>query len=325
MKVYNIGIIGCGSIAAKMAATLAGMKGVSRYAVASRSKEKADAFARQWQFTKSYGSYEELAADPDVDLIYIATPHAMHYDNARMCIRQGKPVLCEKAFTANAHQAVELLEYAKAQNVFISEAMWTRFMPLSLKIQELIKAGCIGIPYTLSANLSYPIAQKERILRPELAGGALLDVGVYTLNFAAMCFGSDICKTVSGCTKTDTGMDAQNSITLFYADGRMATLQSGIYSRSDRMGIVSGSEGHLIVDNINCPKSVRIVDGAYKTTAVYEAPPQISGYEYQVYAAIEALEQGWIESPYMPHAETIRIMQQMDSLRRQWGIVYPCD
>lgn len=249
----------------------------------------------------------------------------MHYDNAHMCIEKGKPVLCEKAFTANARQAEDLLTFAKEKGVFITEAIWTRYMPLSLKIQELLKEGVIGTPYTLSANLSYPISNKERIIRPELAGGALLDIGVYTLNFAAMAFGSDIAETHSVCQKTQTGVDAQESITLFYKDGRMATLQSSIYAKSDRMGVISGDKGHLIVENINCPESVRVVDENYKTIAVYHAPEQISGYEYQVYASIEAIEKGWLESPYMPHDETLRIMKQMDNLRKEWGVIYPCD
>ena len=325
MKIYKIGIIGCGGIAKKMAATLGKMKEVQRYAVASRNQEKAQAFANEWGFEKAYGSYEELANDPQVDLIYIATPHAMHYDNARMCIEKGKPVLCEKAFTANARQAEELLSFAHEKKVFITEAIWTRYMPLSLTIQDLLKKGVIGTPYTLSANLSYPISDKERIIRPELAGGALLDIGVYTLNFAAMAFGDDIAETHAACQKTATGVDAQESITLFYKDGKMATLQSSIYAQSDRMGVISGDKGHLIVENINCPESVRVVDREYKTVAVYQAPEHITGYEYQVYASIEAIEKGWLESPYMPHAETLRIMRQMDNLRKEWGVVYPCD
>lgn len=325
MKIYKIGIIGCGGIAKKMAATLGKMKEVQRYAVASRNQEKAQAFANEWGFEKAYGSYEELANDPEVDLIYIATPHAMHYDNARMCIEKGKPVLCEKAFTANARQAEELLSFAHEKKVFITEAIWTRYMPLSLTIQELLKKGVIGTPYTLSANLSYPISDKERIIRPELAGGALLDIGVYTLNFAAMAFGDDIAETHAACQKTATGVDAQESITLFYKDGKMATLQSSIYAQSDRMGVISGDKGHLIVENINCPESVRVVDKDYQTVAVYQAPEHITGYEYQVYASIEAIEKGWLESPYMPHAETLRIMRQMDDLRKEWGVVYPCD
>ena len=249
----------------------------------------------------------------------------MHYENAHMCIEKGKPVLCEKAFTANARQAESLLAFAKEKKVFITEAIWTRYMPLSLTIQELLKKGVIGTPYTLSANLSYPISDKERIIRPELAGGALLDIGVYTLNFAAMAFGDEIAEIHSACQKTATGVDAQESITLFYKDGKMATLQASIYAQSDRMGVISGDKGHLIVENINCPESVRLVDKDYQTVAVYKAPEHITGYEYQVYASIEAIEKGWLESPYMPHAETLRIMKQMDGLRKEWGVIYPCD
>ncbi len=149
-------------------------------------------------------------------------------------------------------------------------------MPLSLTIQELLKKGVIGTPYMLSANLSYPMSYKERIQQPELAGGALLDLGVYVLNFAAMAFGNDIIETHSACQKTATGMDSQENITLFYRDGKMASLQAGIYAKSDRMGVISGDKGQLIVENINCPQSVRVVDNDYNVTAVYHAPQQIT-------------------------------------------------
>ena len=192
MKKYKIGIIGCGHIAEKMAATINGMQEAESYAVASRSIEKAQAFATKWNFSKAYGSYEELVTDSEVDLVYIATPHSHHYEHARLCIMNGKPVLCEKSFTANAHQAEELIRLAEEKNIFITEAIWTRYMPLSVKMKELLDEGVIGKPYTLSANLGYVIADKDRIAKPELAGGALLDIGVYTLNFAAMAFGSDI-------------------------------------------------------------------------------------------------------------------------------------
>lgn len=325
MKTYKIGILGTGWIAEKMAITLGGMTGVRRYAVASRTQDKAETFAREWQFEKAYSSYEALADDPDVDLIYIATPHSHHYEQACMCINKGKPVLCEKAFTANARQAEALLQLAHERNVFITEAIWTRYMPLSLKIQELIREGAIGTPHMLSANLSYPVSEKARMQLPELAGGSLLDLGVYPLNFAAMAFGTEIERTVSACSKTSTGMDEQENITLFYKDEKMAALQAGMLAKSDRQGIISGDKGHLIVENINNPQSVRVVDSDYNTVAVYYAPQQITGYEYQVMASIEALEKGWIESPYMPHKETLRIMRQMDDLRREWGVVYPCD
>ncbi len=322
-KKTRIGIIGCGWIAEKMAITLQGMENVQAYAIASRDIHKARNFAKQWNFTHAYGSYEEMLDDEGVDLVYIATPHSHHYDHTRLSLLKGKPVLCEKSFTANAKQAEALIQLAKEKNLFLTEAIWTRYMPLSQTIRELIDSGVIGQPILLTANLGYPNYDWERMHKPELAGGALLDLGVYTLNFAAMAFGTDIVKTTSTCIKSATGIDAQNSITLEYADGKMAVLNSSLLAKSDRQGIISGDKGFMIVENINNPQQVRVYDEDYRLKATYDCPPQITGYEYQVYASIEALNNGWLESPYMPHAETLRIMQQMDALRKEWGIIYP--
>lgn len=324
-KKTRIGIIGCGWIAEKMAITLQGMEKVEAYAIASRDLNKAESFAKEWNFTRAYGSYEEMLDDERVDLVYIATPHSHHYAHTRLSLQKGKPVLCEKAFTANAKEAEELFRLAKEKNLFLTEAIWTRYMPLSRTICELVANGAVGKPQFLTANLCYPNYHKERMHKPELAGGALLDLGVYTLNFAAMVFGTDIIRTTSACIKTDTGVDAQNSITLEYADGKMAVLCSSQMAKSDRQGIISGDKGFMIVDNINNPQKVSVYDSDYQLTAVYNCPPQITGYEYQVYASIEALENGWLESPFMPHQETLRIMRQMDELRKEWGVIYPSD
>ena len=324
-KNTRIGIIGCGWIAEKMAITLQGMEKVEAYAIASRDLNKAETFAQKWNFTRAYGSYEEMLDDELVDLVYIATPHSHHYAHTRLSLLKGKPVLCEKAFTANAKETEELLQLAKEKNLFLTEAIWTRYMPLSQTICELVDNGAIVRPQLLTANLCYPNYHKERMHKPELAGGALLDLGVYTLNFAAMVFGTDIIRTTSACIKTDTGVDAQNSITLEYADGKMAILCSSQMAKSDRQGIISGDKGFMIVDNINNPQKVSVYDSDYQLTAVYNCPPQITGYEYQVYASIEALENGWLESPFMPHQETLRIMRQMDELRKEWGVIYPSD
>lgn len=325
MQAVKIGIIGTGWIAEKMAITLQGIAEAEAYAVASRCRQTAEDFARQWGFSRAYGSYEEMLDDEQVELVYIATPHSHHYEHARMCLLKGKPVLCEKAFTANAHQAEELLSLAREKKLFITEAIWTRYMPLSRTINEILESGIIGRPLTLSANLGYPIGNRERLRQPALAGGALLDLGVYTLNFASMVFGTEIESITSACAKTDTGVDAQNSITLLYKDGRMAVLHSSMQSMTDRQGIISGEKGHLIVENINNPQRITVVTEDYQTIAVYDCPPQITGYEYQVYASIDALRQGLLESPYMPHAETLRIMRLMDGLRREWGVRYPAD
>lgn len=323
MKTYNIGIIGAGHIAEKMGYTLARMERAVPYAVASRDMGRARDFASRYGFRKAYGCYDDLLADPAVDIVYIATPHSFHYDHARRCLLAGKAVICEKAFTLNAREAEQLVKLSEERGVYIAEAMWTRYMPLSRTVSELVGGGAIGRPHTLSANLCYPISHKDRIQSAALGGGALLDIGVYTLNFAAMVFGTDIEAVDSSCRKTASGMDAQESITLWYRDGRMAQLYSSIYAKSDRMGIVSGDEGHIIVENINNPSSVRVVDSGYNVTAVYRAPEQITGFEYEVEAAIDALDRGATEPVLMPHAETVRMMQLMDSLRSEWGVSFP--
>ncbi len=325
-KVYKIGIIGAGHIACKMASTLARMGDIAeRYAIASRDISRAEAFRAEWGFSRAYGSYEELVSDPAVDLVYIATPHSHHYGHATMCIQHGKPVLCEKAFMANARQAEDIFELAHRRKVFITEAIWTRYMPLSQKIGELVRDGAIGVPRMLTANLGYPVAHKERIISPALGGGALLDLGVYVLNFAAIAFGKDVVRTVSACIKTDSGVDAQDSITLFYTGDRMAQLACSTLARTDKLGIVSGEDGYLVVENLNNPEAVRLIGKDYKLIEEFRAPHQITGFEYQVQASLDALENGWIESPFMPHAETLRIMRQMDALREQWGVRFPCD
>lgn len=323
MKIYNVGIIGAGHIALKMASTLAALPWTHRYAIASREMRKARRFAKEQGFERAYGSYEELMDDPKVDLIYIATPHAFHFEQAKACILKGKPVLCEKAFTANATQAEELLKLAEEKQVFIAEAIWTRYLPMSRTIAELVRKGAVGTPYLLSANLGYAITNRERLVRPELAGGALLDVGVYTLNFAAMVFGTEILSTTSTCVKMDNGLDAQDSITLVYPGERMAVLNSSMLARSDRQGIISGDGGHMIIDNINNPQSIKVLDGNYQTVAEYHAPSQVTGFEYEVNACIDALDKGLLQTLDMPHDETLRIMRQMDALRKEWGVCFP--
>lgn len=322
---HRIGILGAGHIAHKMAYTVSQMEGYEVWAVASRSQENADNFARQYGITRAYNNYEALVADPDVELIYIATPHSHHYAHARMCLLGGKPVLCEKSFTTNAREAGELFALSREKGVYIAEAVWTRFMPLSQKITELVHSGIIGTPRTLSANLCYPVADKERLKRPELGGGALLDIGTYALHFAAMAFGTEVERTESVCTLTDTGVDAQESITQFFPEGRMAVLYSSIYARSDRKGIISGDKGYIVVENINNPQVARVYDGFDNLVAEHWAPQQITGFEYQVQASFDALSTGAIETPFIPHAETLRMMRLMDSLRKEWGVRFPAD
>lgn len=322
---FKVGIIGAGWIAEKMAAALSPLNEYCVYAIASRSLEKAEEFARTWNIPKAYGSYEEMVMDPEVDLVYIATPHSHHCPHTKLALEHGKHVLVEKAFTANAAEAEELLAMARSKGLFITEAIWTRYMPLSHKVKELMESGIIGEPRVLTATLCYMMEFKERIVRPELCGGALLDLGVYSLNFARMYFGTDIVRTVSNVHIGPTGMDMHESISLSYADGKMANLQAGALCLNDRQGIISGTEGYIRVDNINCPEVVEVYRN-YELVARYEKPEDmVNGYEYQVYECKRCIEAGLAESPMMPHHETLSIMQQMDDLRKEWGVEYPMD
>lgn len=322
---FNIGIMGSGNIAGIMAGTINKMKNVRVYAVASRQQVHADVFAGKYGCKKAYGSYADLVADKKVDLIYVATPHSEHYENVKMCLEAGKPVLCEKAFTLNAAQAEELVRIAAEHKVFLAEAMWTRYMPMLTTIREVIGSGIIGEPKTLTANLGYMISDKERLTNRALGGGALLDVGVYTINFALMIFGHNISKIASCCTFTETGVDEQNAICLQYYDGKAANLNSSMVSLSDRQGIIYGTKGFAVVENINNFESIAVYDKQYKKVASYKCPKQISGYEYEVAACIDAIKCGLIECAQMPHSETLRVMRIMDEIRSQWGMKYPCE
>ncbi len=326
----NVAILGAGNIARQMAKTLRLMKArgdkVELYAVGSRDKARAEAFAQAEGFAKTYGSYGELLRDDGVDLVYIATPHSHHGEQIEQCVTHGKAVLCEKAFTATAAQAERALALAKEKGVLVTEAIWTRYVPMRRMLDELLASGAIGTPRVLTANLGYTIYDKERIRRPELAGGALLDVGVYVLNFAAMVFGTQVERMESSVRLMDTGVDMQESITLHYPDGRMAELMATAACNTSRRCWIYGDQGCAEVDNVNNPRRITLYANANdpaSVTRVIDAPPQLTGYEYEVLACLRALETGALECPEMPHVETLRIMRWMDTLRHSWDMRYP--
>ena len=325
----KLGILGAGFIAHVMADTVrrmqaAGHGEVELYAVAAREEDRARDFARQYGMPCAFGSYEAMLQDPAVDFVYIATPHSHHYRHIRLCVDHGKPVLCEKAFTVNARQADDVLRRARARGVLVTEAIWTRYQPMRRMLDEVLQSGVIGRPQLLTANLGYAMTQNRRIVDPALAGGALLDVGVYALNFAEMVFGQ--ADGVQGlCTKHETGVDLTDSITLTWADGRAAHLTAAANAVTDRYGAVYGTDGYLLVENINNPQKITVFDGHNCPVRELSCPPQLTGYEYELLETVRCLEQGLVECPSMPHAETVHMMEVMDHLRAQMGIVYPCE
>ncbi len=323
MEKFKVGIIGAGHIAEKMAWTLTQMAETEAYAIASRSLDKALYFKGEYGFAKAYGSYEELLEDPQVELVYVATPHSFHHRHVRMCLEKDKPVLCEKAFMLNRAQAEDVIRLARERNIFLAEAIWTRYEPSRKILEDIIASGEIGEPSFMKASLSYPVAGKDRLRKAELGGGALLDLGVYCINFALMNFGSDISGIKSSCTRNEEGMDMQETFTFQYRDGKTAMLACSVLCADDRQGIISGDKGYVIADNINNPLRFDIYRRGAEHVRTVEVPGQISGFEYQVQACIEAIRAGKIEPEAMPHSEILKVMELMDILRKDWGVEFP--
>ncbi len=324
-EVMRVGIVGTGWIADKAAITLAGLSTCEACAVGSRKQQTADEFAGRYAIRKAYGTYSALIDDPDVDLIYIGTPHSHHYDVTRAAIEAGKPCLVEKAFMANSRQAEAIINLAHERGVFVAEAIWTRYQPAVGMVRKLISDGRIGTPRLVTATLGYAMGEKPRIMRPDLCGGALMDLGVYALNFVRMFFDAAIDSISGQCVKSATGMDLTNAITLVLKDGVLANLQSSAACVGDNIGVIAGTDGNLIIDNINNPQTITVNGHDRTYVETLHVPRQITGYEYQFMACRQALIDGLKEPVEMPHAETLYIMQLMDGLRKAWGVHYPMD
>jgi len=324
-KDLRVGIIGTGWIAEKAAYTLQRQPGLACYAVGSRTQQKADSFAAAWNIGHAYGSYEQLIADPNVDLVYVGTPHSHHYAVTLQAIEQGKACLVEKAFMANVAESETVVSMARRQRVFLAEAIWTRYQPIVATIRQLIADGRIGEPRLYTASIGYSMGNKPRIMQPDLCGGALMDLGVYAINFVRMFSGADILQVESQCVKSDTGMDLVNAASFRLSNGALANIQSSACCVNDNQGTICGTEGYLIIDNINNPQSVKVYARDRVFVEEIKVPQQITGYEYQFLACRDALRQGLTEAPQMPLDETLYVMKVMDELRRKWGVRYPMD
>ena len=326
MKTMRVGYIGAGNISGQMAETIARMSEVENYAVAARDPERAREFAERWGFSRAYGSYEELLADPDVDLVYVALPHSHHHRWTIAALEAGHHVLCEKAFAANERQAREMIECARERGLLLAEAIWTRYMPSRKMIDEIVSSGEIGEVTTVAANLGYRVDGNARMTDPALAGGALLDLTVYPLNFASMVLGNGIRRIAASMVPAATGVDGQDNVMIEYESGQMASLFSTMYAMTDREGQILGTKGFVTVENINNPQVIRVYasDGLTRElTREVAVPEQITGYEYELLSCKRAIEAGALECPEMPHAETLELMHQMDEIRRQFGVVFP--
>lgn len=321
----NIAILGAGRIARMMAQTVNGMKDVNLYGIASRDINKAKEFAKDFSIEHAFGSYEEMLKDPNIDLVYIATPHSHHYEQMKLCLHSGKHVLCEKAFTANKKQADEVFALAKEKGLLITEAIWSRYMPMAQTIKEVMDSGIIGTTTSLISTFGALVSEKPRLKEPELAGGALLDLGIYPLTFALIAFGNEISDIKTSAVLSDSGVDEQHSIILTYEDGKIATLYSSMVSAMESKAIVYGTNGYLKIHGMTNYEKIEVYNANRELIRTIERPEQITGYEYEVMAALRAIEEGKMECPEMPHKETLRVMEIMDGLRARWGVHYPFD
>jgi dihydrodiol dehydrogenase / D-xylose 1-dehydrogenase (NADP) len=322
-KVIKWGIMGPGGIAHKFVKSLKCIEDAEATAVGSRSKDRADEFARQYGIARSYGSYKELANDKDVDIIYVATPHSAHYECALMCLKAGKAVLCEKSFTMNSTEAEKLICTARESSVFLMEAMWTRFLPSMVKVRELLTKGVIGDIRMVKADFGFRSAwnPESRILDPLLGGGALLDAGIYPISFASMILGSHPSKITGLAHIGTTGVDEQFSAVLGYDEGRLAVLSGAIRTALRNEAWIHGTDGYIrIPDFFMASKfELRIQD----TTEQFNIPYLSTGYTYEATEAMRCLRENRLDSEIMPLDESLEIMRIMDSLREQWGLKYP--
>ena len=318
-------ILGPGGIAHSLAEVVNKLEGIEAYAVASRDYGRAKAFADKWGYKKAYGSYEEMVKDPEVELVYIATPHSHHYQYAKMCLEHGKHILVEKAFTVNAAQAKELVALAREKNLLLAEAMWTRYMPGRKMVDDLIESGVIGEVHSMTSAFGFPLTHVDRLMNPELAGGALLDLTVYPITAALMVIDGEVKDIQASAVMSDRGIDLQDSVTLTFENGKMAVLHTSMLDRTSCESVISGTEGFIKLNNVNNPSVISLYNSEREMIASYDVPKQINGYEYEVLACKKALEEGRIECPEMPHEEIIRVMEITDKIREIWGMTFPCE
>ena len=325
-KTIKWGIMGPGGIARQFTNELVTSKNATVHAVGSRSADRAKAFADSFEIPKAYGSYAELVADPDVDIVYIATPHPQHRENALMCIEAGKAVLCEKPFTVNARETAEIVAAARAKGVFVMEAMWTRYLPTIRKVRSWIDSGAIGEVKMLNVafGFSAPWDPEWRLLNKELGGGAILDAGIYTTSFASFVFAAQPARIESASRIGTTGVDEWFSALLDYGDDRMATIANAIRLPIRTEAVIYGTEGRIEIPSFLSAKSATMhhVDNT-RVTFADERPGR--GMIHEAEEATRCVREGLLESPTMPLDETLAIMKTLDAVRGPWGLTFPAD
>jgi predicted dehydrogenase len=330
MDTIRWGVIATGKIAHSFAADLSVTPGATLAAVGSRRLASAQELARSYgdDATRTYDSYEQVVEDPDIDVVYVATPHVMHPDNVRTCFEAGKAVLCEKALALNAADAEALVAEARRRGVFFMEAMWMRCNPTIRAVQDMVATGVIGDVTAVSADFGFvPDKPPEhRVFDPSLGASALLDIGVYPLTFASLFLGEPE-EIVSTGTLSDRGIDLSCASLLSYAGGATATVSSTMLALTPSRASVSGTLGNIeLPRRFHCPSEYTVTPadpGESPTT--YTVDVLGKGYVHEIEEVHRCLREGRTESTLVPLDDTVSLMRQMDRIRRQIGSRLPCD
>jgi predicted dehydrogenase len=321
------GIIGTGFIASRFAEALQILPEADLVAVGSRAADTAKSFAENFNISHQHATYKDLAIDPDVDVVYIATPHPFHMENTILCLRAGKAVLCEKPLAINANQAQQMISLAREKKLFLMEGMWTRFLAIIVKVREWLDKELIGPVQFLQADFGFRGDEnpKARQLNPELAGGALLDVGVYTVALASMVFGQPPARITSMVHLGSTNVDEQSAMLFGYEHGRLAVLSCSFRTQTPQQAVIAGTKGIIKIHSPFWSAKAATISIEGKNDETIEMPFECNGFEYEAREVMRCIEAGQLESAIMPLDESRSIVKTMDEIRAQWGLKYPME
>ncbi len=326
MKKIRFGIVGTGNIAHRFAEAIKNVPQAELTAVASRTKEKAENFANEFNIPKRFYSYENMACSDVIDVAYIAVPHSAHKVCSILMMNNKKAVICEKPLAINETEVREMIDCATKNNVFLMEAMWARLVPGTIKLLELIESGLLGKIRGVEGKFCYTLDEDEmehHVLKNEHGGGSILDVGVYGLNFASWYLGKDV-EIIDAKADIWCGVDTHTCILLKYKNGEIADLSSAVLLRKPNEGYIYGTKGYIHINRFYAPQEIEmhLLDGTNKTI---ETKYQGNGFEEQIIHVCECVQKGLKESPINTFEQTLYITKQMDEIRRIIGIKYPQD
>ena len=325
MQSFNWGVIGPGNIANTFAKAIASSKKGKILAVASRSKERASDFANTYQIEKTYSDYQQMLADPNIDIIYIATPHNFHYQQAKMCLEAGKHVLVEKPCTVNSAQMKKLVELAKSNNLLLQEALWSRFMPCLSQLRQLLNEGIIGNIQYIQSEIGFAFQNKEksRLLKAELAGGSLLDLGIYSITVSQFLLQEHPDKVEAMGQLTDQNVDGYVLANMHYPSGRYAQFTCSMLSQTSNTMRIVGTEGYVNLAACFWDTDTASIYRDGRLVKSIDIPHPINGFEYQIEESMQCIERHMQCSDLMSHTDSIEVLSVMDHIRKQIGVQFP--